>query len=123
MVLEQRDLANSYNEMVGHVLHAKNEGKHTMGIFLDLSKAFDTLDHNILITKLERYGVRGVILDWFKSYLTGRSLVAKISTINGNIIKSNHYDISYGTAQGSCLGPLLFVIFCNDIYQLPILVN
>ena len=91
-----------------------------MGVFLDLSKAFDTLDHNILISKLERYGVRGVVLDWFKSYLTGRSLVTKISTINGDITKSNYYDISFGTAQGSCLGPLLFVIFCNDIYQLPI---
>ena len=116
----KRSCEHAIMEMVGHVLHAKNEGKHTMGVFLDLSKAFDTLDHNILISKLERYGVRGVMLDWFKSYLTGRSLVAKISTINGDITKSNYYDISFGTAQGSCLGPLLFVIFCNDIYQLPI---
>ena len=61
------------------------------------------------------------MLDWFKSYLTGRLLVAKISTMNGDITKSNYYDITFGMVQGSCLGPLLFVIFCNDIYQLPIL--
>ena len=117
----KRSCEHAIMEMVGHVLHAKNDGKHTMGVFLDLSKAFDTLDHRVLISKLEGYGVRGVMLDWFKSYLTGRLLVAKISTMNGDITKSNYYDITFGTAQGSCLGPLLFVIFCNDIYQLPIL--
>ena len=117
----KRSCEHAIMEMVGHVLHAKNDGKHTMGVFLDLSKAFDTLDHRVLISKLERYGVRGVMLDWFKSYLTGRSLVAKISTMDRVTTKSNHYDITFGTAQGSCLGPLLFVIFCNNIYQLPIL--
>ena len=60
------------------------------------------------------------MLDWFKSYLTGRSLVAKITTMDGVTIKSEWHNITFGTAQGSCLGPLLFVIFCNDIYQLPI---
>ena len=60
------------------------------------------------------------MLDWFKSYLTGRSLVAKITTMNGVTFKSEWHNITFGTAQGSCLGPLLFVIFCNDIYQLPI---
>ena len=106
--------------MVGHILHAKNDGKHSMGIFLDLLKAFDTLDHTILISKLEHYGVQGIMLDWFKSYLTGRSLVAKIATSDGKIIKLEHHNITFGTAQGSCLGPLLFMIFCNDIYQVPI---
>ena len=116
----KRSCEHAMMEMVGHVLQAKNDRKHTMGVFLDLSKAFDTLDHMVLISKLERYGVRGVMLDWFKSYLTGRSLVAKISTMDGVTTKSKQHNIIFGTAQGSCLGPLLFVIFCNDIYQLPI---
>ena len=116
----KRSCEHAIMEMVGHVLQAKNDGKHTMGVFLDLSKAFDTLDHTVLISKLERYGVRGVMLDWFKSYLTGRSLVTKISTVNGVTTKSEQHNITFGTAQGSCLGPLLFMIFCNDIYQLPI---
>ena len=106
-------------EMAGHVLQAKNEGKHSMGVFLDLSKVFDTLDHPVLITKLERYGIRGNMLNWFKSYLSGRSLVAKISNSTNVTMYSEKYDITFGTAQGSCLGPLLFVIFCNDIYMLP----
>ena len=110
-------------EMVGHVLQAKNEGKHSMGVFLDLSKAFDTLDHPVLITKLERYGIRGNMLDWFKSYLSGQSLVAKISNSTNVTMYSEKYDITFGTAQGSCLGPLLFVIVCNDIYMLPIMGN
>ena len=107
--------------MVGHVLQAKNEGKHSMGVFLDLSKAFDMLDHPVLIAKLERYGIRGNMLDWFKSYLSGRSLVAKISNSTNVTMYSKKYDIMFGTAKGSCLGPLLFVIFCNDIYMLPIM--
>ena len=60
------------------------------------------------------------MLDWFKSYLTGRSLVAKITTMDEVTIKSEQHNITFGTTQGSCLGPLLFMIFCNDIYQLPI---
>ena len=106
-------------EMVGHVLQAKNEGKHSMGVFLDLSKAFDTLDHLVLIAKLERYGIRGNMLDCFRSYLSGRSLVAKISNSTNVTTYSEKYDVTFGTAQGSCLGPLRFVIFCNDIYMLP----
>ena len=108
-------------EMVGHVLQAKNERKHSMGVFLDLSKAFDTLDHLVLITKLERYGIRGNMLDWFRSYLSGRSLVAKISNSTNVTTYSEKYDVTFGTAQRSCLGPLLFVIFCHDIYMLPIM--
>ena len=61
------------------------------------------------------------MLDWFKSYLSGRSLVAKISNSTNVTMYSEKYNITFGTAQGSCLGPLLFVIFCNDIYMLPIL--
>ena len=107
----KRSCEHAIMEMVGHVLQAKNEGKHSMGVFLDLSKAFGTLDHPVLIAKLERYGIRGNMLDWFKSYLSGRSLVAKISNSTNVTMYSEKYDITFGTAQGSCLGPLLFIIF------------
>ena len=83
---------------------------------MDLSKAFDTLNHELLLQKLERYSIRGVPLKWFKSYLDGRSLVAKIPTSENKITYSSTFNVSCGTAQGSCLGPLLFILFCNDIY-------
>ena len=88
-----------------------------------MSHAFDTLDHSILLQKLERYGVHGVILNWFGSCLKNRSLVAKITTGPNKTVKSDSYDITYGTAHGSCLGPLLFIIFMNDIQLLPLYSN
>ena len=112
----KRSCEHAIMEMVAHVLQAKNEGKHSVGVSLDLSKAFDTLDHPVLIAKLERYGIRGNMLDWFKSYLSGRSLVAKITNSTNVTTCSEKYDVTFSTVQGSCLGSLLFVIFCNDIY-------
>ena len=91
-----------------------------MGVFLDLSKAFDTLNHEVLLKKLDCYGVRGIVNDWFKSYLEGRTLIAKVNTSKENTTKSTPFHITYGTAQGSCLGPLLFIMFSNDMYLLPI---
>ena len=91
--------------------------KSTATIYLDLSKAFDTLEHSTLLEKLEIYGVRGIALLWFKNYLSDRKLLVKCSTsLNSPPIKSETYNIEYGTAQGSCLGPLLFLIFCNDMH-------
>ena len=83
---------------------------------MDLSKAFDTLNHDLLLQKMERYGIRGVPLKWFKSYLDGRSLIANIPTSENKITYSATFNVSCGTAQGSCLGSLLFILFCNDIY-------
>ena len=65
-------------------------------------------------------GIRGVANEWFKDYLTGRSLVTKITVNESNTVYSEPYQIMYRTAQGSCLGPLLFILFCNDIYTLPL---
>ena len=103
-------------ELIGRVLQSKNDDKYCAGIFLDLSKAFDTLDHHLLLQKMEKYGIRGSTLDWFKSYLSNRSILAKIIDSN-RVYYSKQHPITYGTAQGSCLGPLLFIIFCNDIYR------
>ena len=85
-----------------------------------MSKAFDTLNHQVLLYKLDKIGIRGIVKDWFKSYLSGHSLVAKVTTSGNKITYSEAYDISFGTAQDSCLGPLLFLLFCNDIHLLPL---
>ena len=119
----KRSCEQAIIELVGYVLQSKNCNKHSASIFLDLSKAFDTLEHSILLQKLERCGVHGVVLNWFESYSKNRSLVAKITTGPNKIVKSDSFDITYGTAQGSCLGPLLFIIFMNEIHLLPLYSN
>ena len=81
-------------ELTGHILQAKNLGEQTASVFLDLSKAFDTLDHEILLSKLEWYGVRGTPLEWFRNYLTGRSLVAKVMTSLNIITYLEKFNIS-----------------------------
>ena len=117
----KRSCSQAIAELTGKILQAREDGKKSASIFLDLSKAFDTLDHSVLLKKLDSYGIRGVVNNWFSSYLSGRKLTAKVMTRPGCITYSDVYDIHYGTAQGSCLGPLLFIIFCNDIQQLPLI--
>ena len=97
-------------QLVDKINTAVEKHETTIGIFLDLSKAFDTIDHNILLYKLEYYGFRGVVLEWFKNYLNNRK-----QYVFHNNCKSDLKDIVCGVPQGSILGPLLFILYVNDI--------
>ena len=85
-----------------------DDGRFGCGVFLDLQKAFDTVNHSILLQKLEHYGIKGNALEWFQSYLTGRS---QYVTVNGHV--SNFLPITFGVPQGSVIGPLLFLIYVD----------
>ena len=85
--------------------------KIPFSISLDLSKAFDTLGHKVLLTKLHYYGIRDIELNWFRSYLTKRT-----QYVDCNGVSSSIREIETGVPQGSILGPLLFIIYMNDIH-------
>ena len=83
-----------------------------LGVFLDVKKTFDTVNHHILLKKLFCYGIRVCTLKWFESYLTDRS---QFVTYDG--IQSEINSVKCGVPQGSILGPLLFIIYMNDIFS------
>ena len=95
--------------MISNIVDAYEKKQSVLGIFIDISKAFDTIDHTILLRKLSKYGVRGASLNWFESCLSNRSQIVEYA----GFTISNQANISSSVPQGSILAPLLFIIYVH----------
>ncbi len=110
--LKDRSTNHAILKIINYISESVNQGDYVVGVFLDAMKAFDSVNHDILLSKLDNAGIRGNALNWFKSYLSGRNQKVKVGESWSEL-----KNINISVLQGSVLGVILFLIFINDLHR------